>query len=393
MSPTKFPLVSQISQISQGSQISCVRQNSERASFLRRSRLVSRALAGFGVALGVLGLGGCSGSESDDGAEGGLFSRPPAPATAPDSGSIDDEPEIGAQDPLLALQEGTEFVRALVFVSLPGDTATVSPWVFRTTPIPAGTRRERGVWFARNGSWETLGVDTLRGPASRSPWRILPGGPIRLVVGAEDAVESLIFDAPPRVLELEPGRFLAEWTPETSSIWRIEEGTLRLPVGITRGLVLDLTRSRSAGAPGSLDWGFLHGGTELQLLLQELPPTEPQVDGRTSPPATSQGGRFRMWIRVNGEERSWEEVRVQWREVRPFDRARRDVPVVLQWSAPQGVLDPPFSGTLRVVSSSLSVGDGDGPVLPILGFLEVEGTVALGTNRFSVRGVIRHLRP
>jgi hypothetical protein len=335
--------------------------------------------------LATLSLGvGCGGDPPGDAA-----SRQAGRGTVPTSldtpgGVGGDEGEIRAQDPVLALQEGTEFMRALVFVSNPGDTATVAPWIFRSTPIASGTRRERSVWFARGGNWEVLHADTLRGPASRSPWRILPGGPIRLVVGPEDRIESLLFDDPPRVLELEPGRFVAEWTPEASSIWRLEEGVLRLPGGTTRGLVLDLTRSRTAGSSSALDWGFLHGGNDLQLLLQELPGTDP---------LSNQGARFRMWIRVGGEERSWEEVFVRWRQVRPFDRARRDIPVRLEWSAPQGVLDPPFSGTLQVVSSSLTVGEGEGPVLPLSGFLEVDGTVELGTRRFPVRGVLRHLRP
>jgi len=358
------------------------------------ARPLARPLAGFAaLAFALGGIFACTGEEDSAASPDLQSTRNGGASPGSEAPASDAEAEILAQDPVLALQEGTEFVRALVFVSLPGDSATVSPWIFRSTPIASGTRRERGVWFSRNGAWETLRVDTLRGPASRSPWRILPGGPIRLVVGPEDAIESLIFDDPPRVLELEPGRFVAEWTPETSSIWRIAEGTLLLPGAQTRGLVLDLTRSRAAGSVNTLDWGFVHGGATLQLLMQELPAPEPRADA--PPPTQSQtmGAGYRMWIRVNGEERSWDNVRVNWREVRPFDRARRDVPVRLEWSAPQGVLDPPFSGSLRVVSSSLAVGEGEGPVLPILGFLEVEGTVELGANRFPVRGVIRHLRP
>ena len=283
---------------------------------------------------------------------------------------------------------GAEHLRALTFLSLASDSPTLLPWSFRSTITEEGILRHRQASLGRGGTWEPLLADTLVTPLSRFPWRILPGGPVRLVVGEGDAVASLLFDAPPRTVELIPGEFLAEWVPDAGSVWRIHRGEVVLPSGGIQGLLLDLSRSRGPGSSPGLDWMFLHDGAGTQVLLREPPGA-----------AEREAGVWLGWSRVAFQERNWNEVQVRWSGVRPLERARRDVPTGWSLEARRpgvgtgtGGAAPAaaFGGELRVVRSFLNVEEGPGPILPVEGFLEVEGEILILGERLAVRGVVRH---
>lgn len=325
-------------------------------------------------------------------AEGGALAPeddPPPPAPSPEGAA----PVAGA-----------EHLRALTFLSLASDSTTLLPWSFRSTITEEGILRHRQASLGRGGTWEPLLADTLVTPLSRFPWRILPGGPVRLVVGEGDAVASLLFDAPPRTVELIPGEFLAEWVPDAGSVWRIHRGEVVLPSGGIQGLLLDLSRSRGPGSAPGLDWMFLHDGAGTQVLLREPP-------GATE----REAGVWLGWSRVAFQERNWNEVQVRWSGVRPLERARRDIPTGWSLEAPRpgtgtgagtgtgtgtrsgggagtGAAAPAaaFGGELRVVRSFLDVEEGPGPILPVEGFLEVEGEILILGERLAVRGVVRH---
>jgi hypothetical protein len=302
---------------------------------------------------------------------------------------------------------GAEHLRVLAFVSLPGDTATVLPWLFRSTVTPDGIRREREFSIAGGGgpagggggSWEPLLADTVRTPLSRFPWRILPGGPVRMVVGPGDALQLLAFDDPPRVVELLPGEFLAEWTPEPGAAWRIHRARTVLPGGEVAGLLLDYNRSRGAGGPPPMDWIFLHAGPTAQFLFREGP--GPGEDGTARGPDGTGATRWIGWSRVAFQERDWDRIQLRWVAVRPLERARRDVPAewrleLLPDPAADTIPDDPprLEGELRAVRSFLSVDpEAPGPVLPVAGFFEVEGEIRILGERFAVRGLVRHRQP
>lgn len=266
----------------------------------------------------------------------------------------------------------------MVFLSTEGDSAVVVPWLFRTHPGETDAVRDRGLWLAREGSWEVLHRDTLRTPAAGSPWRIVPGGPVRLVVGQDDGVERLIFREGPRELELVPGEFLAEWTNPEGSTFRLHRGTATFPAGTVDGFVLDLLRlwTGEEGRPG--DWLFLHAGDGAQILLEERAPHA----------VPRSPGQFRGWSRVAFQQQPWPEVEVSWEEVRAFEPARRDIPTEWRLASPGSEVE----GTLRAVSSHLSAGQGEGPLLPVSAFFEVEGDLRILGESFEVRGLVRHLQ-
>lgn len=330
--------------------------------------------------LGLL-VGACGGSERGDALSGDSPDTPLASAVDQGVDPSDDLPPAPSPEGAAPVA-GAEHLRALTFVSLDSDSTTIFPWSFRATITEGGILRHRQVSLGRGETWEPLLADTLVTPLSRFPWRPLPGGPIRMVVGPEDAVASLLFDAPPRTVELIPGEFLAEWVPDAGSVWRIHRGEVILPSGVVPGLLLDLSRSRGPGTSPGLDWMFLHDGAGTQVLLRE-PPTAVEREA----------GVWLGWSRVAFQERDWDEVQVRWSGTRPLERARRDVPTgwTLEVSrSGAGAAAVPFEGELRVVRSFLEVEEVPGPILPVQGFFEVEGEIRILGERLAVRGMARH---
>jgi hypothetical protein len=85
------------------------------------------------------------------------------------------------------------FDREFLFISDSVAPLVAVPWFFRARAQVGGVLSERFAWVQRAGAWESLLRESTAGPPSRTPWRILPEGPLRLVVGQGDVVEALLF--------------------------------------------------------------------------------------------------------------------------------------------------------------------------------------------------------
>jgi hypothetical protein len=327
----------------------------------------------------LLPLGGCGGEAPPD--EGG--SPPPAVESTV-------EPPAAPSPEGSAPEAGVEHVRTLAFVSDQGEEGVLVPWTFRSVITPDAIVRHRFLSVARGDEWEELVRDSVATPLSRFPWRILPGGPVRLVVGRDDVIESVGFDDATLDMELLPGALLAEWAPAPASAWRIHRAAVVFPGAEVEGILLDLAEARAPGGEGALDWVFLHAGAATQFLFRERP---------SGPaPSSDPGARIAWegWSRVAFQERSWPEVRVRWTRARALDEARRQVPdawriqsVALADQDPGASLE--LDGELRAVRSHFVVElSGSGAQLPVAGFLEVEGEIRIMGERIAVRGLVRH---
>jgi hypothetical protein len=194
-------------------------------------------------------------------------------------------------------------------------------------------------------------------------------------VGLAEAVEAIVFQDGVRYLEIMPGELLVEWSGLRAEAFRVQEGTALLTDRSVGGYVLDMARAWADGAAPPGDWGFLISGDSLQVVLEDL-----------ASEGGPEGGAFSLWARLDFTERQYQDVRLAWSEARAFEPARRDVPT--SWE----ILDPEeeIGGTLAVAAPHLEVGEGEGPVLPVEGLLQVEGTLVLDGREFPVFGFIRH---
>ena len=270
---------------------------------------------------------------------------------------------------------GRSYERNLVFLAARGDSTLVVPWFFTARTRAGGVDRRVQAWLARSNVWDRFMDEAWEAPPTRVPWRILPRGPTRLIVGMEDALEKVVFESGPRHLEVTLGSLLAEWTGPRAQVFRVQAGAARLSDLRLEGVVLDMSRAWAAEdeIPGA--WGFLVSGDSLQMMLED-------ADGGSG----SDGGDFSVWARVDFLDREWNRVRLVWSEQRSFEPARRDVPVSWDVRHPQREV----RGSLTSIASFLVAGEGEGPVLPADALFQVAGTLTVEGRAFPVLGLLRY---
>lgn len=285
--------------------------------------------------------------------------------------------EPTAEDTSVAVRNFSErnYERDIVFFSARGDSALLVPWSFRARSRQEGVDREIRGWLARGGLWDPFFEEEWSDPPSRAPWRILPRGPVRLVVGLGDAIEDIVFQEGTRDLEVILGDLLVEWTGQRAQTYRVHDGTGVLSESTVDGFVVDMSRSWTpqGGPPG--DWGFLMSGDSLQMVMEDQ-----------APDAAESGGDYSCWARLEFLDRQWQNVRMLWSEIHPFEAARRDVPMSWDVRSENGDVE----GEIRVVAPFLEAGEGSGPILPVEALFQVAGTLSLNGRSFPVRGFFRH---
>lgn len=274
---------------------------------------------------------------------------------------------------------GRIYERNFVFTTLSGDSAFLVPWLMTAQTRPGGVDRQARGFLARGSTWENFYDQSWETPPSRAPWRVIPHGSLRLVVGDADAVESVIFSEGPRQLELElSGGPLMEWTGTRGQIYRLLEGAAYLSDQRVGGLILDMTRVHGAEEAAQGDWAFLTSGDSLQVVLENP----------TAAPAGTQGAS-RAWARLDFRDLQWPALTLDWADVRGFQPARQDVPVSFTITSERDDM----GGVLQVESAQIQAGAGEGPLLPVDALFLVAGTLRIEGRSYPVRGLFRHTRP
>lgn len=305
----------------------------------------------------ALGLGAaCSGDAAKGNAEadGTATGAPPTEAEGSDSVT------------------GVIYQRTLVFVDISKDPTMFVPWDFENRAEAEGVRRILRGWLGRGDQqWDRFADEEWVTPPSRTPWRILPRGATRMVMGFNDVLHELYYQEGIKDLSVQPGDILAEWSGQRGT-YRLHEGTAILSGLAYQGLVIDAQTVRVDGSGQPSEWALLVGEGPLYLLIADL--EEP-------------GGRHRAWALHDEEEIFWPAVAVTWGETRSFERARRDVPVVWRFQSEDGLV-----GEIESDNGHVGTLGGEGPILPVLGVYEVAGQVTIGETQVTVRGFLRHFQ-
>ncbi len=302
-----------------------------------------------------------------------------APGCAPpdsDRGPVDRTSGPTAQ-PSVEFQ-GNTYRRELAFTSLREDTTTLVAWSFTATTGSVSVQRRTRGWLARAGTWDAFTDLSWETPGSRAPWRILPRGPVRLLMGDGEALEAVAFREGARELELVPGGVMAEWAGGGGEVYRVEVGSVRLGGQDADGVLLDMVRAWRTRDTVATDWAFVTSGDSVQIVMVEVP-------GSREGASTS----LEAWARLDFRDLRWPRVTLEQAEVRAFERARRDVPFA--WSLASS--DGEVTGELSVQAAHLEAGEGPGPLLPVLALFEFAGTVQIEGSSYSVRGLLRHHQP
>ncbi|MHB1194971.1 MAG: hypothetical protein ACYC6F_18265 [Longimicrobiales bacterium] len=306
---------------------------------------------------GALLLAGCGGAEDE-------------PAGSPEA--------EGAEEAAASFR-GRTYERNLVFIALSGDSMFIVPWLMSSQSRPGSVQRSARGLVARGGTWEEFHDESWETPPTRTPWRILPHGNLRLLVGEGDAVEAVIFSRGQRQLEVEvTGGLLMEWTGTRGQVYRLLDGAAYLSDQRLQGLVLDMSRVHGAEEAAQGDWAFLTSGDSLQVILENPEASEPN-----SP------GAYRIWARLEYRDLQWPAVNVDWADVSAFEPARQDIPV--SWTISTD--DEGVEGVLQVQAAHVEAGQGAGPLLPVDALFLVVGTLRVEGRTYPVHGLFRHTRP
>lgn len=297
-------------------------------------------------------------------------------------GGPEEEPaaEQAAEGPgdAAASFRGRIYERNVVFMALSGDSAFVVPWLMSGQTQPGGVRRVTRGLLARGSTWEEFYEEAWESPPTRTPWRILPHGSLRLLMGEGDALEGIIYAEGQRQLELEvPGGSLMEWTGTGGQVFRVFEGAAYLSDQRLQGLILDMSRVHGAEDAGHGDWAFLTSGDSLQVILEDPDAAQPNTPGA-----------YRVWARLEFRDLQWPAVSVDWADVSAFEPARQDIPI--SWTLSTEAED--LEGVLQVQSAHVEAGEGAGPLLPVDALFLVAGTLRLEERTYPVRGLFRHTR-
>ncbi len=293
-------------------------------------------------------------------------------------------PSEGTPAPL----RGQEYTRRLVFVSAREDTALVVPFSFRAVAGERSVAREMRGGLAHRGIWETFAEERWETPPTRAPWRLHPRGGVRLLVGDDDRLEAILYREGGRGLEIGLDEELVEWGGGPDETYRIVEGGALLSGRQIPGFVVDVSHARETGGGGPGGIAFLVSGDSLLLVLDE-PPRDAGDGSRPGTPDRSQEFGGWVWIADEGEL-PLDPVQVEWLRQRPFEEARRDVPT--EWRL-SGTGRPSLRGRLQTRVNDLVAGEGEGPLLPVEGDYQVDGTVILRDRSYPVHGYLRHVQP
>ena len=269
------------------------------------------------------------------------------------------------------------YERNFAFIAEMGDSLLIVPWIMRHEARTDSVLREASGWLSRGGTWEPFYDERWSTPATRTPERILPHGTLGLVVREGDLVDGLVYQDGPRNLEVVMGEVLAAWVGPGGETFDLLEGAAYLSEERIDGWVVDVARSWAPSAPAAGDWAFLVSGDSVSVVM-----AADVEHGLDVEPV------YRVWAQRGTQDIVWPEAEVTWTDRQAFPPARRDVPTAWSISAPDGTL----SGTLRSVTAEMQAGEGEGPLLPVLALIQVEGTVTARGGSFPVRGLLVHRR-
>lgn len=286
-----------------------------------------------------------------------------------------DRPGVEGSDTVAATPRRV-YERSIVFTTTADDSVLVVPWLLEATTHPGGVARLARGWLARNGEWEPFLRSAWSSPPNREPWRIVPNGPFRILVGEGDRLDRVFFEGGSRRLEVSLDETLAEWTGNRGGSFNVMGGGLILGDRRLGGRVLDVSQGIRLQEGTLGDWLFLVSGDSLTVVIQAPLYQEDEM-------------AFQGWARDGFEELQWPQVRVEWAQSRAYEPARRDVPSILRLVSAGGEL----SGELRVLEMHLETRPGPGPLLPVDGIMEVQGTLDIDGRTLPVRGILRHRQP
>ena len=244
--------------------------------------------------------------------------------------------------------------RHLVFVSGSAEAPRAAVFDFAILLASDSIYRTARVWLGQPEGWTRLFDSEWSDAPMREPWRLVPHGPLRLVVDDAGEIDALLLrtDSLLRLSTMPPR---GEWSPTEALRFRVRQAGLDIGGEALAGVLLDVhagAEGAMEGAPGKL---FVTDGSGLLLVVSD-------ADGSPA------------WLRSGAREETFDSV-----SVAPLDSVGAD-----GWriDAPGGGL----SGEIVIVGTPLGATGTSSGIGLVRGWLEVRG------ERRDIFGVARRGR-
>lgn len=179
------------------------------------------------------------------------------------------------------------YARRIFFVG--GAEATPTIILFDHSVLAGATEEERnaGLWRATETGWQSLLDLRWSGTPIREPWRLVPHGPLRIMVDDAGEVEALQGRGLTDDFLLARVANLGEWSRDDPALYRIDLGEWRLGADSIPGLLIDVHPGTNGIDSGQASTELvLTDGAEFRLIATMPAPTEASESGE-------------LWLQLN----------------------------------------------------------------------------------------------
>lgn len=302
--------------------------------------------------------------------------------------------------------------RRLVFLG-PGETLpTAAIFDFAALSDSAGLRRGIRARLLDGAEWVPLMDAGWDMEPMREPWRLVPHGALKVVVGEAGELDALLYRGDAEV-RLEPGSTIAEYSPDAGTQLVLRQGRLRLGGEPIPGILLDAQLARAVSprpAPAApLDTAApADGADSVDSTAPDDAGADAAADSMSGDPAPAprpgaeailvdNSGYYVVfaasaegdmaWLHYGGRDDVRRGARLEATEWEMFEEAGLRVPTAWRiFSAAEGL-----AGELRSEAADRATLD-SGSEPGVMGYVIVTGYIEDRGVRRNVYGLIRHVR-
>lgn len=279
------------------------------------------------------------------------------------------------------------FERRLLFLTPSSPDPTAAGFDFALVDDSVRTYRSARILVEQDSTWRTVMDTAWSMEPMRSAWRLVPFGPLHLLVGEGDELEALAVEGDPET-RLILRRPIDEFSPDAGTRLQLREADLVTGDDRVSGLVLDIQLGRSIAGSGAPKTIAAASGGRLAAVLEVANPAAPaeQVEAFIAGDALLLALGEAVdgplgWLREAQLHDVWDGARVVTNDIVTGDS-------VPDWTILRGDGTP--VGSLFTLSRHVVrlPGEGGGDV----GLSLAQGWVEIRGDRRQVLAVLRHVQ-
>lgn len=296
--------------------------------------------------------------------------------------------------------------RRLVFLGPGAELPTAAVFDFAVLSDSATLRRGIRARLVDGVEWIPLMDAGWEMDRMREPWRLVPHGDLKVIVGSEGELDALVFAGEELGVRLDPGSSIAEYSPDAGTQLVLRQAELRLGGEPITGILLDAQLGRAVNPsvipPPTTEASGEEGGQAEEpgedaagdsLVVDPAPAARAGAEALLLDnagyyvvfAASAEGGI--AWIHAAGRDDVRRAARLEPLEWEPFEEAGVQVPTAWRVRSPADLL----GGELRSEAADRAV-LGEGAAIGAMGYVVVTGWIEDRGVRRNVYGLVRHVR-